>query len=450
MHRLKHIKIYSIVISSLIIAIAINIAIRLAPKDTKKELASLKSVMPEALIFSKKEQKPLPHYKAYRDTSISPQSELIGVCFVTTDIVPEEKGYSGTIKIMVGMDNSGNITGIEVLSHTETPSYTYALAEPWFKDQFKGKSVRSKLKMGEDLDGITRATITSEAVSRAVKKGSVKVARAVLNLKIPEEKIAAPSFPFRDLLILSGFLVAGTIGLFSRKAVIRDVILIFAIGYVGIMKNSLISVVHFANLFLLKFPVFTFNIFWYLFVGFVVVELFIFGMFYCGWLCPFGAMEEFLKKFVPFGLDVSKTASFRAKRAKYMILWLAICIALIMNNVAVAANLEPFVILFGRKGNLILWSFVAITLLFASFEERFFCRYLCPAGAGMGLISLFSLFKVRKNEGCVQCGKCVKVCPMKAINEDINKCISIDYKECILCNRCINACPKGTLKLWYN
>lgn len=427
-------------VSLLLIAILVNIAVRLSPKDIKKEMASLKSVMPEASVFSNKETNPLPHYKAYKDTS-----EILGACFVTTDIVTNERGYSGPIKIMVGMDKSGDITGIEILSHTETPSYTYALTEPWFKEQFKGKNVRSKLRMGEDLDGITRATITSEAVSRAVKKSSTKIAQAVLNLKIPEEKAVAPPFPLKDLLIVSGFFIAGAVGLFSRKSIIRYAILILAIGYVGIMKNSLISVVNFANLFLLRLPVFTFNIFWYIFIGFVVAGLFVFGMFYCGWLCPFGAIEEFLKKLTPFKLEVSKIASFRAKKAKYIILWLAICLALTMNNVAVAANLEPFVILFGRKGNLILWSFVAITLIFASFEERFFCRYLCPAGAGMGLISLFSLFKIRQNSGCIQCGGCVRVCPMKAIDEDITKCIRIDYKECIVCNRCINVCPKGTL-----
>lgn len=434
------IKLRIFVIFSLSLAILFNIVHRLTKDDIQKELASLKFVMPDAEVFSKKEGNP-PHYKAYKD-------RLIGICYATTDIVPEERGYSGPIKMMVGIDLSGKITGIEVLSHTETPSYVYALSEPWFKEQFKGKDIRDKLRIGDDLDGITRATITSEAVSRAVKKSAAKIATSILNIKIPQEEVIVPSLPLKDLLLLSGLFIIGVVGLFIRKKVVRYIVLLLAILYIGIIKNSLVSVINFANLFLLKFPVFTFNLFWYYFMCLAIISLFIFGLFYCGWLCPFGAMTEFLYRIL-----YRKTARdkdrinirVKTKGIKYIILWIAILIALVMNNVAVAANLEPFVILFGRTGNFMLWSFVFITLLFCLFEERFWCRYFCPAGAGMGLLSALSLFKIRSNKDCIQCGSCVKACPMLAIDDDVHTSIKIDYKECILCNECILVCPKGSL-----
>ena len=97
--------------------------------------------------------------------------QLAGVAFKV--VAPD--GYSGNIFIMVGVDADGTVTGIEILSHAETPGLGDKIEEGWFKDQFKQKNLdnidwRVK-KDGGEFDQITGATISPRAIVKAVKGG---------------------------------------------------------------------------------------------------------------------------------------------------------------------------------------------------------------------------------------------------------------------------------------
>ncbi len=82
------------------------------------------------------------------------------------------KGYGGTVAVMVGLDNEGVITGIEILSHAETPGLGANAVKPEFKNRFMGKSgtltVDKVSNDGQNIQAITAATITSKAVTAAV------------------------------------------------------------------------------------------------------------------------------------------------------------------------------------------------------------------------------------------------------------------------------------------
>lgn len=88
----------------------------------------------------------------------------------------EAKGYSGAIKMLVGFDFNGEIKGIKILSHSETPGLgakinesRYGEDSPWFLKQFEGKNAK-ELELGKDVQAITAATISSRAVLEGVKK----------------------------------------------------------------------------------------------------------------------------------------------------------------------------------------------------------------------------------------------------------------------------------------
>ena len=82
------------------------------------------------------------------------------------------KGYGGTVSVMVGIDTEGTITGIEILSHAETPGLGANATKDDFKGRFVGKSgilsVNKSSNEGQDVQAITAATITSNAVVNAV------------------------------------------------------------------------------------------------------------------------------------------------------------------------------------------------------------------------------------------------------------------------------------------
>jgi len=99
------------------------------------------------------------------------QGGLAGVAFKV--VAPD--GYSGNIEIMVGVDPEGTLTGLEILAHAETPGLGSKIEEPWFKQQFLGKSLDNAdwrvKKDGGVFDQITGATISPRAVVAAVAGG---------------------------------------------------------------------------------------------------------------------------------------------------------------------------------------------------------------------------------------------------------------------------------------
>lgn len=85
-------------------------------------------------------------------------------------VLAEGPGFQGMIKLMIGVDpNSGTITGLKVLEQLETPGLGARIAEEWFQDQFRGKSIDDQFLVKQDVDAITGATISSRAVATIVK-----------------------------------------------------------------------------------------------------------------------------------------------------------------------------------------------------------------------------------------------------------------------------------------
>lgn len=105
-----------------------------------------------------------------------------------------KNGYAGNIKILLGIDKSQKITGLQIIEHKETPGLgTKAADETWW-GQFKGKSLGSfKFKVkkdGGDVDAITAATITSRSVTNAVDQGLrvyAEFAKSFKGMGVPRE-----------------------------------------------------------------------------------------------------------------------------------------------------------------------------------------------------------------------------------------------------------------------
>jgi transcriptional regulator of nitric oxide reductase len=152
--------------------------------------AQLEKLFPNAAAFSAKTGSPA-HYKAFGPAAAGQeQGELLGLAYWTTELEPLERGFDGPIKMLVGLNPAGEITGVIVTDHREPYGY-FSVDLPDWPVQFEGKSIRDAFKVGADVDAISRATITVQSASRAIRNASRKVARAHLAPPAPPAAGAA-------------------------------------------------------------------------------------------------------------------------------------------------------------------------------------------------------------------------------------------------------------------
>jgi len=105
---------------------------------------------------------------------------VLGYAFWTTDLVPSEVGYHGPIKMLVGLTPAGRLTGVVVDSDTEPFGY-FSVEPAEFGTQFAGKSILDRFRVGEDVDAVSRASISVGSATRAIRDSVRIMARALLN-----------------------------------------------------------------------------------------------------------------------------------------------------------------------------------------------------------------------------------------------------------------------------
>lgn len=193
----------------------------------------------------------------------------------------------------------------------------------------------------------------------------------------------------------------------------------------------------------------------FIFLAIVLVSL-MFGKAFCSWLCPVGFISELigdfgekvLRKMFKKKLRMPKFLDYPLRSLKYLLLgFFAYSIFFIMSEIAIKAFLDsPYNIVADIKmyyffAGISRFSLIVIgsLVLLSVFIRNFWCRYLCPYGALLGLISFLSPNKIKRNPvSCIDCGKCAKVCP-SAIKVD--KVITVLSDECSSCLSCVDACP---------
>jgi Polyferredoxin len=188
----------------------------------------------------------------------------------------------------------------------------------------------------------------------------------------------------------------------------------------------------------------------------ILVSLFLKRSF-CSWICPIGTLSEWLAKLgrAVFGRNfrIPKGLDYLLRSLKYIILFFFVTFIFFGMNGAEAEAflLTPYNIVsdvqmlrFFQNLGLVGITVIGLITLLSILYENFWCRYLCPYGALLGLISLLSPFKVTRNQiTCIQCGRCTKSCPNQILVERADQVWS---PECTGCLNCVQQCPvKDTL-----
>lgn len=228
-------------------------------------------------------------------------------------------------------------------------------------------------------------------------------------------------------------LALATWAFFSKKAAIRWVSLSATLVLLGFVDGGFLSVSHITSGIWAGAGVYLRDVPLLLMVTFTVVTTLIWGRVFCGFLCPFGALQDFIDRIVPrrFQRDLPQLVHDRALYVKYGVLALVVLPALAGSHVSLYQYFEPFGTVFFRSSSLLLWSIAGAFLIASAVVPRFYCRYACPLGAALAITSLISLRRIGRVEQCEHCKVCEQRCPTGAIRGP-----HIDFKECVRCNVC--------------
>jgi polyferredoxin len=186
-----------------------------------------------------------------------------------------------------------------------------------------------------------------------------------------------------------------------------------------------------------------------LFIAFMVMSLLLKKAF-CSWLCPVGTLSENLwtlgRKIFGRNLRLPKWLDVPLRGLKYLLLGFFVFVIGAMSAEAIHDFMStPY----GLVADVKMLNFfrdigqtaaivIALLVLLSMLVQNFWCRYLCPYGALLGIASLLSPVKIRRDaEACIDCGKCARVCPSHL---PVDRLVQIRSVECTACMACVAAC----------
>ena len=174
---------------------------------------------------------------------------------------------------------------------------------------------------------------------------------------------------------------------------------------------------------------------WLIIFGVSTLGSFLFGRFYCGWICP---METLFR---PINWIYAKLKIKRLKAPKILknntVRW-GILALFLFSLVAVR--------FFQLKVNLLLYITALSVVITLIFEEELWHRYLCPFGTILTLSSRKSFFGLNIDKSsCALCNICQSRCPVNAISK-VKTHLEIETKECLLCLKCVESCPRTSIR----
>jgi len=236
-----------------------------------------------------------------------------------------------------------------------------------------------------------------------------------------------------DLALLTAFIALTLVSFFRKSVRLKYAALVAAVGYMGFMKSSLVSISDVFRFADLSLPPFKYSLAWYVFSVFVVVSTVLWGRLYCGRVCAFGALTQLIDAIVPAKLRVELPRRFeqRAAWAKYVVLAAVLVYFAATRDVALPVRYaEPFW-MFGLFGTTAMWAGLAALLVATVFVRNLYCRFLCPVGATLGILSGLTIFRIKRWSECRTCKICEKTCEWGAIRGP-----EIVKRECVRCDDC--------------
>lgn len=364
----------------------------------------------------------------------------------TERLVPRIYGFGGPIHMALLVSPEGMLQDFRLLRHYETPSYIWSL-DRWF-----GRLIGKNL-WGEDalqqVHAVSGATYTSEAVIEILQHSGRNFSQFALGIEPGHNGDLVTRSPRRSTdtegLLLTGLILASLMVIHWGRLSLRLALLGSTVITCGFWLNMQFSTEQIVSLLFGRLPQAGINGHFVLLVG-IPVLLLLFGNFYCGYLCPFGAFQELLGFLWPQHRKIrpGRETLQRLRSIKYLILFFLVVLYFIGENRSLM-NGDPLVWFFKKNalqelGSSLaaaspwrrLASFIAgsVVLIGVLLSTRFWCRTLCPTGAFLSLSNRVALLQRWRPD--YKYGRCEFGLTGR------------DHQECLACDRCRFG-PPGTL-----
>jgi NosR/NirI family nitrous oxide reductase transcriptional regulator len=439
-------------------------------------LEQIQQVFPSAEAAAATEGE-LPTRRVYGD------GEPLGYVYLSDQVVPMP-AYSGRpIRVLIGLGLDAHIRNASILHHEE-PILVIGITDADlinFTNQYRSMDANERVRIGAHkrkgytgVDGITGATITAMVLNTSIMK-SARLVTAELGLPVVTEVSMAPvttivATPppeeplwieiWREQAVELGILLAALTllmgilffqdwlvvhpRLFKR---VRLGYLFFTVIFLGIVCKAQLSVINLVAFMRIMFGGFTWDTLLidpmiFLLWGFVAVSIILWGRgVFCGWLCPFGALQELIHKITERyelpSYEFPPMVHERLWAIKYFILIALVGLSLeSMTYAAQLAEVEPFKTTFVMRLNREPWfvAYALALLVIALFNSKFYCKYLCPLGAALSFFTRFRIFDwLRRRKECGKpCQSCAAQCQISAIKPTGE----IIDNECHYCLEC--------------
>jgi len=363
---------------------------------------------------------PFVHYLGFAPGELQPQTVNLASAAAT----PGVSGFAGPIHLLLGVGRDGVLRGVRYLDSGETPSYIVGI-DAWLARLTGADLAQGPLTL-ERFDGLTGATVTSRAALETINLAARRATETAFEHAVPAGTAAGqggePDWGlYATAVLLLLFFPVYLSGSEPARLLYQGA----ALAVLGVWLNTLITEVDLVNLSQGNAAPPAENPQRWLLLGFAGVTMLLFGQVWCGYLCPFGALQELISRLGHrLGLRTypDRPLEQRMRYIKYVLLSTVLIMVWITGE-GTWATFDPMQHLFGgRLSGWMLW-LTGLVLIGALFHYRFWCRYFCPMGAflalGNKLALLQGLAPKRRFEHC-----------------DLGVKGEFDL-ECIRCNRCL-------------
>ena len=345
-----------------------------------------------------------------------------GFVFSTESLVDGVYGYGGPVVTALYVSPDGTLRDLRIVDSRETPAYVDSLKE-WLQG-LPGHNVFRSADL-EGVDAVTGATVTSDAILRSLRQAGPRFAAVALGIQSENE--APPPAPQFDLQFacLSVLLIVAVVLRYFPHAWLRRAMLLVTLVLTGFVWNLQYCSQQAMALLSFHLPDNWFSGS-FLLVLVVPIAVLLLGNVYCGYLCPFGALQELVGDLRPRKLNTDpKKSTWRYGRmVKYVLLALLVVLFGLTRDYSVLMA-DPLLTIFSPlRDPWALWLALGLVVL-AFFFRRFWCRNLCPAGAFLALLGGARILRrLLPKTGPARCDLGVR---------------TVGELDCLFCDRCKHA-----------